>query len=361
MKRKLSVLLPLLCLAVLALMPTGNGRGALQTVQQTAESCSAGVLLSGENVKVSSRFLELLMGSGEELMLIPGGEIFGTRVTQPYVSVSDNGEVKALKHGDIILSVDGEAVGRVSDVKDILENHEGDMIDLSVRRDEKDFSVRLPYSKDKGIGITLSDGAAGIGTVTYVEPNTKNFGGLGHGICDSESGEPIEIICGSVTGVILGGVKRGESGKPGELSGILTDKTKGTVSINTERGVFGTLDSYEGKTPIPVAKKSEVHSGDATIICTVKNGKTAEYKVKLFEIDKGSTGTKCFKIKVCDQTLLALTGGIVRGMSGSPIIQDGKLIGAVTHVMVADPTEGYGIFIENMLSASGAEMQPKAA
>ena len=97
MKRKLSVLLPLLCLAVLALMPMGNGRGALQTVQQTAESCSAGVLLSGENVKVSSRFLELLMGSGEELMLIPGGEIFGTRVTQPYVSVSDNGEVKALK------------------------------------------------------------------------------------------------------------------------------------------------------------------------------------------------------------------------------------------------------------------------
>ena len=205
------------------------------------------------------------------------------------------------------------------------------------------------------LGVVLKDGAAGIGTITYIDPETGDFGGLGHGICDTDTGEVINFTEGQITGVILSGVKKGEEGKPGELSGLLTDKVKGVLYSNTECGVFGKLDSIpEGlsSTAIEIAHRDDVHSGEATILSTVKVGSVKEYKIEISDINKGSTGTKSFKIKVTDPALIAITGGVVRGMSGSPIIQDGKLVGAVTHVMVANPTEGYGIFIENMLSAS---------
>ena len=131
----------------------------------------------------------------------------------------------------------------------------------------------------------------------------------------------------------------------------------GDIYTNTECGLFGRLDKIPdiiNATPIKIAHREDVHEGDATILSTVKAGGTKEYKIKILDIDKNSTETKSFKIKVTDPTLIAITGGVVRGMSGSPIIQDGKLVGAVTHVMVADPTEGYGIFIENMLNASAS-------
>ena len=154
-------------------------------------------------------------------------------------------------------------------------------------------------------------------------------------------------------------VKKGEEGKPGELSGLLTDKVVGELYANTECGVFGKLDTVPDSlcaTAIKIAHRDEVHEGEATILSTVKVGTAKEFKIEISSINKSSTGTKSFKIKVTDPTLIAITGGVVRGMSGSPIIQDGKLVGAVTHVMVAEPTEGYGIFIENMLSAAQMPM-----
>ena len=163
--------------------------------------------------------------------------------------------------------------------------------------------------------------------------------------------------------MILGGVTRGEIGKPGELSGVLNRKHIGNIYKNSECGVFGTIENLdtEDMTPIPVAKKKEIKTGEAEIICTVKGGKKAKHKIEITEIDINSTGSKSFKIKVTDPMLIATTGGIVRGMSGSPIIQNGMLAGAVTHVMIAEPTEGYGIFIENMLSAAECQVQQKAA
>jgi stage IV sporulation protein B len=201
----------------------------------------------------------------------------------------------------------------------------------------------------------LKDGAAGIGTITYIDPVTGEFGGLGHGICDSDTGEVISFTAGEVTGIVLSGVKKGEEGKPGELSGMLTDKVSGVLYSNTECGVFGKLDKIPetiAATPIAIAHRNEVQEGEAIIRSTVKSGAVKEYKIQISEVNKASTGTKSFKIKVTDPTLIAITGGVVRGMSGSPIIQNGKLVGAVTHVMVASPTEGYGIFIENMLNAA---------
>ena len=157
---------------------------------------------------------------------------------------------------------------------------------------------------------------------------------------------------------------RGEVGKPGELSGVLNKKCAGSIEKNDECGVFGVLDNAntDADLALPVARKSELKLGEAEIISTVKAGKKAKYKIEITEIDLSSEGSKSFKIKVTDPMLITLTGGIVRGMSGSPIIQNGKLVGAVTHVMVANPTEGYGIFIENMLNASVARGElPKSA
>ena len=319
-----------------------------------------------EGVKVSSRILEFFFGKGKAskdevkgevcAALCPGGDIFGMRIKEGRVTVV-NSSAEGILAGDILLSVNGKAVKTVEEVKGILMDCPDKDISLEIMRAGEQLRVRTSPEKngeEYKLGLSLRDGAAGIGTVTFYEPKTGLFGGLGHGICSSDSQEPIKMVNGCVTGVILGGVKRGEVGKPGELCGVLTNDTHGTLYLNCECGVFGKLGAsfMDGREPISIARKGEVHEGEATIISTLKNGKKCEYSVNLYDIDKSSTGTKSFKVKVADQALLAMTGGIVRGMSGSPIIQDGKLIGAVTHVMVADSTEGYGIFIENMLNAS---------
>ncbi len=309
-----------------------------------------------ENVQVSSRLWELIFGSKNEksVVLCPGGDVFGVKIKQNGVTVTDAQGVPALKSGDVILSVNGKSVSSSSEIREILSASGGESVTLRVLHGGDEVSIEVRPTLVEGeyrLGLTLRDGAAGIGTVTFVDPETGIFAGLGHGICDSETGDIVVMESGEICDVILGGVHRGESGKPGELCGILTDEKLGTLTKNCECGVFGTVDISRIETgeAIAVGQREEVTEGEATIISTIRNGKTEEYKVEIFEIDRTSTGSKSFKIKVTDPSLIALSGGIVRGMSGSPIIQNGKLIGAVTHVMVADPTEGYGIFIENML------------
>ena len=313
-----------------------------------------------EETKISSRLFELLFGKNEEnekVLLIPGGGIFGAKIKQSYVSVQNPGDSKEIKVGDKLISINGESVKSVADVKRVITGLNSSDVRLVCERDGKEISVNIKPKKNDGeykLGIVLKDGAAGIGTITYIDPETGFFGGLGHGICDTDTGEVIDFTEGQVTGVILSGVKKGEEGKPGELSGLLTEKITGDLYANTECGVFGKLDTVPDSLStkaVEIAHRDEVHEGEATILSTVKSGTAKEFKIEISSINKSSTGTKSFKIKVTDPTLIAITGGVVRGMSGSPIIQDGKLVGAVTHVMVADPTEGYGIFIENMLNA----------
>ena len=359
MRRCLALLLAVALSLFVLLPPEKSKCAAITEAGDECVSCYGEAL--DEDTRISSRLLELLFGKEEEnktLMLIPGGSIFGAKIKQSYVSVQSPGESRELKVGDKILSVNGERVKSVNDVKNAISKVKGADISLVCEREGKEISLKLKPKESGGeykLGIVLKDGAAGIGTITYIDPETKLFGGLGHGICDTDTGEVIDFTVGQVTGVILSGVKKGDSGKPGELSGLLTDKISGELYANTECGIFGRLDSIPDNISakaIEVAHRDEVHEGEATIISTVKLGQTKEYKIEISHINKNSTGTKSFKIKVTDPTLIAITGGVVRGMSGSPIIQDGKLVGAVTHVMVADPTEGYGIFIENMLGAS---------
>ena len=312
------------------------------------------------DVKVSSRIYELLFGkqnNKNELYLIPSGDVFGIRIKEEFVTVNKAQDGSALRRGDKIISVNGIEIKAPEDVTSALSTCRGGAVKIDiVRGGEKMTLTVIPKYEDGTykLGVTLRASASGIGTVTFIEPNSKVFGGLGHGVCDAESGSLVTIESGEAVGVVLGGLNRGEVGKPGELSGILSKKRIGTIETNNECGVFGVFENYNTDTamPIPVGTKSELRVGDAEIISTVKNGKKAKYKIEITEIDITSTGSKSFKIKVTDPSLIAITGGIIRGMSGSPIIQDGKLVGAVTHVMVADPTEGYGIFIENMLNAS---------
>ena len=317
--------------------------------------------------KVSSRLWELLFGKGEtQQLLVPGGNIFGVKIKQKNVTVAESKSIPLLSHGDVILSINGKTVSCVEDVRRIVSEAGEGSVTIKAIHGGKEITIEArPTLKDGEykLGLALRDGAVGIGTVTFVDPETGLFGGLGHGICDSQSGNIIELESGDISGVVLGGIHKGECGKPGELYGILTGDDHGDLNINCECGVFGKVTDtalYSGDA-IPIGSRGELHNGEATIYSTLKNGNRAEYKIEIYDIDPASDGSKSFKIRVTDPTLIALTGGIVRGMSGSPIIQNGKLVGAVTHVLVANPTEGYGIFIENMLNAAESQAMPKAA
>ena len=321
-----------------------------------------------DNVEVGSRILDLLFGAKEEksISLIPGGSVFGVRIRQEYPTVTEAKGIPALKSGDIIISVAGQRVKTAEDVKRIVQASSGSSITIRAIHQGNEISLEIiPTLKDGEyrIGLSLRDGACGLGTVTFFDAETGLFGGLGHGICDADSGEIISMESGQVCGVILGGIHKGESGKPGELCGILTDHDLGSLTVNSECGVFGILTDKTAisGTPMEVGSRQDLREGEATIISTLKNGKKSEYKIEIYDIDRTSDGSKSFRVRVTDETLKALTGGIVRGMSGSPIIQNGKLVGAVTHVLVADPTEGYGIFIENMLKAGSVSIQLPAA
>ncbi|MBQ8380381.1 MAG: SpoIVB peptidase [Clostridia bacterium] len=326
-------------------------------------------------IEVGSRFHELIFGKKEEkkaeedIYLCPGGDAFGVKIRGGGVSVSkviDEGG-SPFREGDFIKSIDGQPIDSIDDVKEALKYSGGKELTFTVLRgrSSESFSVTPRVCADEyHLGVILKDGATGIGTITYYDPKTREFGGLGHGISYSDGKELRGMSEGTVTGVILAGATRGKPNQPGELRGVLTESKLGDLYANTECGVFGTLDcnlECTSEIPIPIAKRNEVAPGEATILTTVKSGKRASYKIEIDDINYSSESTKSFKIRVTDDALIALTGGIVRGMSGSPIIQDGKLVGAVTHVMVANPTEGYGIFIENMLNAAQGQSQPEAA
>ena len=224
------------------------------------------------------------------------------------------------------------------------------------------FTFIPKYCNEDGsykAGLWLKDSTSGIGTVTFISPETGAFGGLGHGICDANTGNPIPLSRGIVMSVSINGVNKGKIGTAGELKGVFSTKKIGTLTVNSSSGVFGIISLDKVDPPeeaLPVADKSEVKKGEAYIWCTLDNGAPKKYTVSISDIDTSCSTIKNFRVKVTDPALLNTAGGIVQGMSGSPIIQNGKIIGAVTHVLVNDPTSGYGIFIENMLNAAQMPM-----
>ena len=304
--------------------------------------------------------------------LIPGGMAFGVRIFSEGVLVVGVGDVKCgeqvsspaktagIMEKDIILSINGESVSEAVRVSEMISGCRGEKLLMSVKRGDETLTVTVvPTKSDDGsykAGLSIRDGTAGIGTVTYIKPKTGEFAGLGHGICDTESGELTPLKRGAVVGAVIDGVVKGERGAPGELRGYFSAGKTGTVTKNTECGVYGVFcDIPSGlySEPIPTAAANEIREGEAHILCTTGEDGIGRYAVNISDIDKSGRRTKNFTVTVTDPELLSRTGGIVQGMSGSPILQDGKLIGAVTHVLVNDPCRGYGIFIENMLNAAG--------
>lgn len=207
-------------------------------------------------------------------------------------------------------------------------------------------------------GLWVRDGAAGIGTATYYEPSTNKFAALGHGIVDSDTGNLITIQKGELVTSNIIDIQKGEEGKPGQIKGTITNaETIGEVYNNTEFGIYGNL-SNGGKlninedTMVPVAKRNEIEEGPAKIILTIEDGIRKEYQIEISKIYRNNNiDNKSMLIKVTDEELLNLTGGIIQGMSGAPILQNGKFIGAVTHVFVNKPTEGYAVFGDLMIKA----------
>lgn len=291
-----------------------------------------------------------------------GGVPFGIKFLTRGASVvgfdneASNPAYKAgLRLYDTIIKINGKEIAGAHELAREVER--GGEVELTYLRAGKERTVRFTpaYSEDEKkytLGVWLKDSGAGIGTLTFVLPD-GTFGGLGHGICDSETGELTPISNGSVLGVTLNGILKGKSGSPGELKGYFNSSKIGALYKNSDVGVFGALaeipDAIKDKT-YSLCLKNELKEGAATLICTLDDNVRREYSVEISNINRNATGNKCFTVKITDEKLLSQTGGIVQGMSGSPIIQNGKLVGAVTHVLVGDPSTGYGIFIENMLT-----------
>ena len=263
-----------------------------------------------------------------------------------------------VREGDTIVRVGGAEISSNDDLQKQIALSGGQPVELELLRDDQTRTVTLtPCADEDGvyrIGILARDSIAGIGTLTYVDPETGAYGSLGHGICDSETGVLMPLREGSLIYSVVGSVQRGEAGEPGSLQGeFQTDSTLGTVEENTESGIFGTLTDksfLQSLQAVPVAEADEISVGEAEILTNVEGDTIEKYSVQVVKVypqdDEYGRG---MMIRVTDQELLDKTGGIVQGMSGSPLLQNGKIIGAVTHVLVGDPTCGYAISIERML------------
>ena len=261
-----------------------------------------------------------------------------------------------LKLGDRITAVNGQAVASIPELQQALAAA-ASPLELTVSRGSRQLTLHLTPKLRDGtpvLGVYLRQGISGIGTVTWYDPETGRFAALGHGVSTQKEGL-LKLVSGDIFPVQVSTVQKGKAGTPGLLRGQATAQTSsGTILKNTPQGIFGVSSTGFAGAPVPVGQWDSLHTGPATIRATVEGSTPREYSVEILKLyPKDRTSHRNFLLKITDPALLNSTGGIVQGMSGSPILQDGKLIGAVTHVLVNDPTSGYGIFIENMLEAAG--------
>ena len=309
----------------------------------------------------------------EKQMVTPGGISVGVYVQTDGIFVIGTGDVitekgsfespakNIVKTGDYITSFQGEEIGTKQELIEKLEEFQAEELVLGIRRNQEDLqvSIRPVYTAEQCyIGIWVRDDTQGIGTLTYVTEN-GSFGALGHGISDTDSELLMEVSDGKLYDCEIIGITKGQAGVPGKLSGKIVysrEHLYGKVSGNLSGGIYGTanehlLEAVENIS-LPIALKQEVQEGEAVILSSV-DGQLKEYTVEITKIYRGEADVqKGMEVKVTDERLLEMTGGIVQGMSGSPVIQNGRIVGAVTHVLVNDPTRGYGIFIENMLAVA---------
>lgn len=309
----------------------------------------------------------------EDTRLTPVGEPIGIYVKTQGALVIDTGEFKSLsgekvspsmyklQAGDYLTAIDGVAVTGKKQIKEYIEQSGGKDIIFQVSRKDEIIQVKIkPESDEQGtykMGAWLRDSAQGIGTMTYLDEN-NHFGALGHGINDMDTGELLSLGNGLLYETQIVAIQKGQRGEPGELTGIIEyqpDKVTGVITKNTGEGIYGAAtEAFQREnhlaSALPVALKHEITTGAARIYCNI-DGTADYYNIEITKLSyQEENKNRQISFRVTDEHLLELTGGIVQGMSGSPMIQNGKLVGAVTHVLVDDPTRGYGIFIEDMLA-----------
>ncbi len=313
-------------------------------------------------------------GDSEVRTLVPVGRAVGIKLFSDGVMVVGFSQVPAamgsetpardcgLKEGDIITHINAAEVDTIEEVQEQLARIGGEKMSIRALRDGQQLQVTAQAVKcstdgQYKLGAWLRDSMAGIGTVTYYDPVTGAFGALGHGVNDVDTAQLLPLESGGVMAATVSDVKMGKRGEPGELHGDLKlEEDIGTLTANTSRGIFGTLEKGAELTdaqPVEVARPDQVKTGKALLYANVAGDEVKAYEVEITKLFPDAADGRDMMVKVTDPALLAATGGVVQGMSGSPLLQDGRLIGAVTHVLVNDPTQGYGIFIENMLAAAG--------
>lgn len=321
---------------------------------------------------------DVTVNYGERRYVIPSGQSFGIKLYSDGVMVVGLAEIDAagqktspayisgLRSGDIITHIDGQRVYENSEVTERIANSNGKTLKITFAREDKTYTADLTparYGDSFKAGMWVRDSVAGIGTLTYIDTVGMTFAGLGHGITDSDCGNIYPIASGNAVAAKISACTKGKSGAPGELKGYFTETQIGNLYANTETGIYGALNGLEkvSDKAIPVAYRQEVKEGEARILSTIDGEGVKEYTVTVEKVNYNSNlKTRNMVIRVTDEELLSKTGGIVQGMSGSPIIQDGKLVGAVTHVFVNDPTRGYAIFAENMLETADIFSQKAA-
>lgn len=306
--------------------------------------------------------------------LVPCGMTVGVNVSTDGIMVLGTGTVISedgkeytpsrgiLKTGDLILKVNEKSIENKEELISAIENSNGKVLKMTIKRDNELLEIyvtpiKSEIDKSYKIGAWVRDETQGIGTITYYNPKSYTFGALGHGITDIDTRKIIPIKNGKIMKAEITSIKKGRRGIPGELTGAIYDTEEaqlGTIELNTSQGIFGKLDPKKMKAfpkkSFPIAFQNEIHEGKAIILSNISGDKIEEFEIVIQKVSRFQQDiSKGMIIKITDPRLLDKTNGIIQGMSGSPIIQDGKLVGAVTHVFVHDPTKGYGIFIENML------------
>ncbi|ULT55594.1 SpoIVB peptidase [Neobacillus drentensis] len=315
----------------------------------------------------------------KDFRVLPGGQSIGVKLNTVGVLVVGHhlintangkkspGEIAGIKVGDIITEINGSKIEKMTDVAPYVQSagQDGKPLDLVISRESGKFTTKLTPLKDKGestykLGLYIRDSAAGIGTMTFVHPQSKKYGALGHVISDMDTKKPIVVEDGQIVRSTVTSIEKGSNGDPGEkLARFSSDhQIVGNIQKNSPFGIFGELnrDLKNGimDKPLPIALSDQVKEGPAKILTVVNDDRVEEFDIEIVStIPQKFPATKGMVIKVTDPKLLEKTGGIVQGMSGSPIIQNGKLVGAVTHVFVNDPTSGYGVHIEWMLNEAG--------
>ncbi len=346
----------------------------------SAQCLSNKVCESGfsENHGGTLKFLNILPVRKVEIKTLPAKEVipcgtpFGVKIYTKGALVIGTSGVKTvegfkepwktagIRKGDIIIEANSEKVNNNDDLERIIQNCEGREIKFKLMRENNEFESSLAPIKSTEdekyrIGIWVRDSSAGIGTLTFCEKDNKIFAGLGHGICDMDTTEILPLSRGDIVGAVITDTVKGRAGVPGELKGCFTDpESLGQIYANTETGLYGTFEKLpENMNSISVCTKQKVRKGPAKILTTIEGTVPCFYDINIDSINYDvSMPTQNMKISVTDSCLLEKTGGIVQGMSGSPIFQNGMLVGAVTHVFVNNPKRGYAIFAETMLTNS---------